>query len=82
MCSYNDSIFSSEAGRVVAAVPAGVDPGARQHRKAEPRRVAVLVSRRRRRDQVRHLTRHVFANRPTHVVDQIYQVRLLKECIS
>lgn len=75
--SYNHSVVSGETGGVVAALPASVDPGARQHGQAEARRVPVLVARGRRRDQVRHLARHVLADRPAHVVDQCYQVRLL-----
>lgn len=74
--TYNDSVAGSEAVGVVAALPARVDPRAREHGHAEPRRVPVLVARGGRRDEVRHLARHVFADRAAHVVDQRYQVRL------
>lgn len=75
-CTHDDVIISGEAGGVVAPLPAGVDPGPRQHGQAEAGRISVLVTRRRGRDQVRHFTRHVLADRPAHVVDQGYQVRL------
>ncbi|KAF9415206.1 hypothetical protein HW555_007082, partial [Spodoptera exigua] len=64
---------SGEAGGVVSPLPAGVDPGASQYGQAEAGRISVLIARRRGRDQVRHFTRHVLADRPAHVMDQGYQ---------
>ena len=79
--TYNHGVIGGEAQWVVPPFPARLDPGPGEHGQAEGGRVPIFVPRRRRRYQVRHFARHVFTDRPTHVVDQCYQVRLDQKTI-